>query len=296
MVLKEADFRKHGSIGQYTFSFVRAELEAQLKTHPNIQTYNIAIPATWPLVTLGRINKHCGGTYTGMPELPPYVAYEPAVMNVFMSMHSKQHLKRNGESLHSRWPTNFTARDIRKSFVGMTTEEEDTFMREMLSKQEAEAEAERDPRSPTVDAQPVPVPHISNKNHPCQNTSCIEDREQKAILKGLLSKRDSELRDIKQDFRDFVKNNRQETKGTEKVAQLKVRAEAAEEQCKDLIGPDALQNQTIRRLQQQIAEMMGASQHPEPQSWTNKRAYVEDANSDDELDKEERVRKKARQE
>jgi hypothetical protein len=296
MVLKEADFRQHGSIGRDAFSFVQANLQAQLKTLPNFQTYDIAIPATWPLLTLGRINKHCGGTYTGLPELLPYVAYESAVMNIFMSMHSKQHLKRNGESLHSRWPANFTARDIRKSFVGMTTEEEDAFMREMLSKQEVEAEAEQDPRSPTVDAQPVPVPQTSNKNCPCQSTSCIKDREQKAVLKGLLSKRDSELRDIKQDFHDFAKNNKQETEGMEEVAQLRLRAEAAEDQCKDLIELDKLQKQTIRRLEQQIAKLTGASQHPKHPSWANKRAYVEDGDSDDDLNKKERGEKKARQE
>lgn len=162
----------------------------------------------------------------------------------------------------------------------------------MVPAHEQEAEAEQSRRSPTVDA---PVPQTSKQDRPCQNKPCVEEREQKAILKGLLSKRDSELRDIKQDFRDFAKNNSQEVEGKEGATQLRLRAETAEEQCKDLVEERNIQNQRIRQLERQVAKLTGAEQQPKPSNWTNKRAYVEDGNSDYEENEEKRATKKARQ-
>jgi hypothetical protein len=184
MVLKRHDFTSNGFIGPRDFSFDRATLERTLKSHSRFQAYDKSDPSTRPLVSQDIIDKHCGGTYTGLQSLPRYVAYESAVMATFLKKWPKKQLTADGtgDSLHSRYPCNFSQTDIRKSCVGMTTSEEQVFIRDMTRLQIAEADVhgeatlnQRKAASASISKQQPP-----RSTSPCQDSQYTRTRQHNA--------------------------------------------------------------------------------------------------------------------
>lgn len=209
MELKEQHLLQNGSITPREFTFDQATLERNLKANFRFHAYDKADPATWPLITLGIIDSHCRGEYTGEQVLPPYVAYSASVIERLFKKHAKKDLTQDATAgtLQSRYPCNFGRRDLRKTYVGMTASEDAVFKQDMAEKLRAEAESQgsKNATEPPNVARPGFALSMADRSVHCQTTECVWGREERAKLLGLLNEQQAERQILQADIRELVK-------------------------------------------------------------------------------------------
>jgi hypothetical protein len=227
MVLTHTDFVRNGPVKSSSFSFVPAileyniikqgALEANKKSRVRHEMYDMGKPSTWPLVTLEVLNKHLKGEYTGRQELPPYVAYDPQVMEKYLAKHASKMMQAKRSALHSRYPANFEETGTLKRKLIITTEEETAFRTTMGATPKAGAGSGGAVRTPNQ-PMPTPAPQTSNKATPCQNTSCNESRN---VVQELTAR----LASLKRKFQAVENENAELKAETERLMGKRARIE-----------------------------------------------------------------------
>lgn len=277
MVLTREALVQNGAL--QSFSFNPAELEAKIKSDLHLQAYDKSNPNTWPLITLTILNRYLGGEYTGRQDLPRHVAYDAIIMQRFMAKHASKELSRSSDTLHSRYPCNFTQLDILNKQIGMTTIEEEVFKHDkrLVQRAEVELNGEINTPIPSRARQPTstPRPQASKQPAPCQNVSCVEGRQQIARLQVLLSNKNAEHKMEIQGLKaQLAKWKRSFEVAEAESEEARNRAMAAEDGRQAVARErDILQTQCAE-LRAEIGRLKGSSVH--------KRARVEDYESDDE--------------
>ncbi|KAF1911116.1 hypothetical protein BDU57DRAFT_543495 [Ampelomyces quisqualis] len=211
MELKEQHLLQNGTITPREFNFDSTTFERNLKANIRFHTYDKADPATWPLITLDIIDSHCRTGYTGEQILPPYVAYSASVIERLFEKHTKKDLTRDTTTgtLQSRYPCNFGQRDLRKTYVGITANEDALFKQGMAEKLRAEAKPHSSKNAAELpnEARPGFASPMPDRSVRCQKMECVQDRKEKAELMGLLNKQQAKRQILQAEIRELVKRN-----------------------------------------------------------------------------------------